>query len=532
MFCPDAVQGMAVATHNHIASLPNRTIYTEGVSLGRTLRTSIFPFSLALILLYFLYFFHLGGVGLLGPDEPRYASIGRHMAESGDWVSPVLWGQPWFEKPPLAYWLTASGTLSGLPGDLAARIPTALLSAVFLIFFFLLLRAQLTALLAAAAAGILATSAGWIAFSHVATTDLPLAATFSAAMLLSLRWISSGSSRARNAAGVCFGLAVLAKGLVPIILALPMLWFARRLWRQAWIPITIALAVSLPWYAAVTFRFGRAFLDEFFWKHHFQRFASDVLQHQQPLWFYVPVLLGGLFPWFLFCLLAFRRDVRDAWTGTLAGQFALAWFATGFVFFSLSANKLPGYLLPLLPAAAILFALAWERARNVSWLLGASTLLLCLVPAVATVLPQALQSGLSSARWGDLPWEYAAAIAPAAILTAWLERLGFRRQALLFSFLLITAAVSWLKLSVFPVLENVVSARAFWHRIESRSASTCIDTIHRTWRYGLNFYSREPLPDCDITPRPWRIRQSGDDPPTLESAPPAASSSTPATRPL
>ena len=96
-----------------------------------------------LILLYLLY---LGRVGFIGPDEPRYASIGRAMAVSGDWVTPRLDGQPWFEKPPLLYWLTGIGKILPLPDEWAARLPVALVSLAFLIFFYRTLLREFSAL--------------------------------------------------------------------------------------------------------------------------------------------------------------------------------------------------------------------------------------------------------------------------------------------------------------------------------------------------------------------------------------------------
>src|SRR5947209_15479431 len=83
-----------------------------------------------------LYLYGLNRSGLIGPDEPRYAAVGRHMAESGDWEMPVLRGRPWLEKPPLLYWMTAIGFRCGLDVDLAPRVPVALLSVGFLAFFF------------------------------------------------------------------------------------------------------------------------------------------------------------------------------------------------------------------------------------------------------------------------------------------------------------------------------------------------------------------------------------------------------------
>src|ERR1700731_4134554 len=97
---------------------------------------------LAIPLVYFLYFFGLSQVGLLGPDEPRYAAIGREMAQSGDWITPRLWGEPWFEKPALLYWMTAAGFRAGLDSDLAPRLPVAIVSVAFLIYFFVALRRE------------------------------------------------------------------------------------------------------------------------------------------------------------------------------------------------------------------------------------------------------------------------------------------------------------------------------------------------------------------------------------------------------
>ncbi|MBV9936932.1 MAG: hypothetical protein JO150_00390, partial [Acidobacteriaceae bacterium] len=82
-----------------------------------------FPIAALAIAIAVLYLYNLDGVGILGPDEPRYAAIGRAMAQTGDWITPKLWGQPWFEKPPLLYWLTAMGTASGLGPDLCGRLP-------------------------------------------------------------------------------------------------------------------------------------------------------------------------------------------------------------------------------------------------------------------------------------------------------------------------------------------------------------------------------------------------------------------------
>src|SRR5712692_7551561 len=115
----------------------------------------------AIPVLYFLYFFGLSQVGLLGPDEPRYAAIGREMARSGDWVTPRLWGEPWFEKSPLLYWMTGAAFRLGLGPDLAPRLPVALLAVAFLIFYWWVVNREFGSRAAWFALLILGTSVAW-----------------------------------------------------------------------------------------------------------------------------------------------------------------------------------------------------------------------------------------------------------------------------------------------------------------------------------------------------------------------------------
>src|SRR5215831_13308355 len=123
------------------------------------------------LLIYFLYFYHLTATGMLGPDEPRYAAIGREMARSGDWITPRLWGEPWFEKPALIYWMTGVAFRLGLGDDLAPRLPVALVSVGFLLVYFRLLGRYFGGRAAFYATAILGTSAGWIGMSHAGVPD-------------------------------------------------------------------------------------------------------------------------------------------------------------------------------------------------------------------------------------------------------------------------------------------------------------------------------------------------------------------------
>ncbi|MFL6465058.1 MAG: ArnT family glycosyltransferase, partial [Bryobacteraceae bacterium] len=252
-----------------------------------------FPIATLAIAIAVLYLYNLDGVGVLGPDEPRYAAIGRAMAQTGDLVTPKLWGNSWFEKPPLLYWLTAAGTAFGLGPDLCGRLPVALLSLLFLGLYLLLVRREFGGSVAVISTALLGTSAGWIAFSSFCLTDLPLSVFFSLAVVLALPLLrhepdARGLNITLGGIGLSLGLAVLAKGLVPIALALPFVWFLRRYWRKWWLAVAACLLAALPWYWAVYARNGFPFIEDFFLKHHFQRLYSASLAHVQPPYYYVP----------------------------------------------------------------------------------------------------------------------------------------------------------------------------------------------------------------------------------------------------
>jgi len=438
--------------------------------------------------LYCLYLVGLGRSGLLGPDEPRYAAIGQQMARSGDLVMPVLWGKAWFEKPPLLYWMTAAASRLGLDTEVAPRLPVALLSVAFLLFFFAALRREFGARAALFATAILATSAGWLAYSHIAVTDLPLSATFAACMLLLMRPTISWRSAATS--GILLGFAILAKGLVPLVLLAPALWFLRRNIRAIAVILGAAVAIALPWYVAVSVRAGRVFFDEFIWKHHFARFASNALQHVQPWWYYVPVLVAGLAPWIPLAVLLRRRTFLDS-----RARFLLAWFLWGLVFFSVSRNKLPGYILPLLPAAAALLGLALDSAQRAWIALAACATLVYLFPVAEYVLPIALVTGIRRAgvQFPLMP------LIPIVVLMIAAAVLELRRHRLAATLLIsggvVVATLHFIAMS-YPVLDRNVSARVAWRRVNGQSGRPCIASGGRDFRYGIDYYFGFEVPDC------------------------------------
>jgi len=464
---------------------------------------------LVLPLVYLLYFYRLDAAGLLGPDEPRYAAIAREMARSGDWVTPRLWGQPWFEKPALLYWMTAAGFRLGLGADLAPRLPVALLSAAFLSFYAWVLNREFGGRVAAMATLILGTCWGWVGLSQIGVTDLPLSATFSAAMLLALPWIAKGDARQLPAGAALLGLAVLAKGLVPVVLSLPVVVRGRIRDLLGWRPVAAFLVVALPWYVWCSVRNGWEFVRVFFWEQQFGRFYSGALMHVQAPWFYFPILAAGLLPWTpLVVLLARRGAWRDP-----RRLFLLAWLLFGLLFFSVSTNKLPGYVLPLVPAAAALMALGLEEAADARPWLAACTALLVAFPMAVRALPAAVAMGISRAPRPQFEWTW---LLPAAAAAAvWI--LNSRRLAAMAVVAAgATVGMVSLKQATLPELDRVYSARGLWNRIEARAEHTCVADIQRNWRFGLNYYSVTPLPDCATSPKPIEVRQEPGKPPYVE----------------
>ena len=456
---------------------------------------------------YFLYFFRLDAMGLISTDEPRYAAIGREMARSGDWITPRLWGEPWFEKPALLYWMTAAASLAGLGPELAPRLPVALLSVAFLGFFFYALKRDWGWHPAFYATAVLATSAGWLAYSQTAVPDLPMAVFFNAAVLTALPWFVNNNRSVLPYAAALLGLAVLAKGLVPMVLLLPLFWFARRRLIDLLHPLVLFAFAStaLPWYLLCTLRNGTAFLGTFFLQHQLGRFTSPDLQHVQPFWFYIPVLIGCFFPWTFLLALIFRPSLyRDPHTQLFAA--IAAW---GVLFFSLSTNKLPGYVLPLLPFIAALAGLSLHRVRVAAPWLVLPTVSLAWVPVISAILPGALASGIRKAWPVEQPIKFQAAILmlPLMFIGAvelLADRFHKRHWAVAGIAAMAVLSVVWLKATTLPAIDRVSSARGLYLR-SPHDRAICSGPMPRAWHYGLNYYFGQAIPDCRPGLDPVRV---------------------------
>src|SRR5580700_4060360 len=318
----------------------------------------------------FLFFFGLAFFGLIGADEPRYAQVAREMLARHDWITPTLGGKPWLEKPPLYYWQTMLAY--GLFGvsDWAARFPSAVDATLMVVATYLFLQRfrpgfQLDgALMTASAAGI-------IGFARAASTDMPLAATFTIALLAWFAWYES-ESRRFLALFYCFlALGMLAKGPVaPLFAAVIIVIFAaatrdyRLLGRTLWVPgILLFCVLAFPWHIAVQIK-NPDFFRIFVLQHNLARFSTNLYHHPEPFWYYVPVILLALVPWIVFAIVAIAESIRVWWAERGSAPdlelqfriFACCWLIVPVLFFSVSRSKLPGYILPAVPAGVVLLS--------------------------------------------------------------------------------------------------------------------------------------------------------------------------------
>lgn len=325
------------------------------------------------------YLYGLGQMPLVGPDEPRYAEVAREMYQRGDLVTPTLGGYTWFEKPALLYWMMmGSYRLFGFT-EYAARFGPAL-SGLLTTFFLYWLgsRIEKTSNEEKGSSGLglwsgvaFASSLGAIVFSRGASFDILVTMTVTLALaFFFISEIETSEKRRRIFLAVFYfaiGLSLLAKGLVGIVIpfgVIGLYYLLRREWpgkhlllSLLWgVPLTIAIAAT--WYAPVIARHGWTFIDQFFIQHHFERFVSNKFHHPQPFYFYLPIIIIITLPWTVFLIAQIGQTRPYLRRGTdvtsKANLFALAWLIAPILFFSFSVSKLPGYILPALPGAALL----------------------------------------------------------------------------------------------------------------------------------------------------------------------------------
>lgn len=470
---------------------------------------------LAAAVLYFCFFSRAGAFGVIGPDEPRYASIARAMAETGDWVTPRLDGQPWFEKPVLYYWSAAAAFRLFGVNEFSLRLPSAVFATLAALALAWLAWHIYGAGTAWAVLLIFPTCVGVFAFARAGTTDMAFSASLALAMVAAFRALGNSEQTRRRTWQILFGallgVAALAKGPAAIVLAGGSvgLWaLATGRWKQAWrlahpLAVIAFCAVALPWYVLCAMR-NPAFLSVFLLAHNVERFLTPVFQHEQRFWFYAPILLLGLLPWSAL-LAGAVRDALALWRekklSESPGFFFACWAVFPLVFFSMSRSKLPGYVLPVFAPLVLLLARSLTRAieQNDSfaqWLMewtGVTFLVL---------------AGVTGYRLSKLPSQWEAM--PRSEIVVWItaimtvglmvSALGWARRyqaSLTLAAVLMAALIAGVNLRIAPQIEKELSPRAAARVIQREARvgeNVAVYRLHRAWQYGLNYYLHRELP--------------------------------------
>lgn len=336
---------------------------------------------LLVLLLSTVWFGTLNVRALIRPDEGRYAEIPREMTVTGDWLTPRLNGIKYFEKPPLQYWATAMAYRVFGEHPWTARLWPALTGLLCLLLVFFAGRELFGGTAAFYAALILAGSPGFIMVSQMNTLDMGLTLFMTATLLFFLLALRDGGKRRSPwmlAAWAGAALAVLSKGLIGIVLPCGVLaayvllqrdWRLLSRLRWGWGAV-IFLAIAAPWFVGVE-RANPGFAEFFFIHEHFARFASEGHRRAGAWWYFFPVLAFGMLPW----LPSLPRALIAGWHATAAPdgwrprRFLALWAVLIFAFFSLSGSKLQSYILPILPALALLLAhtLSTAPAKTLLW---------------------------------------------------------------------------------------------------------------------------------------------------------------------
>jgi 4-amino-4-deoxy-L-arabinose transferase-like glycosyltransferase len=320
------------------------------------------------------------GFRLFEPDESRYAQIPREMLLDGEFIVPLLQGEPYLDKPPLLYWLVmASYRLFGVH-DWSARLVPALAVHGCVLLAYLFGRRWLgerPAWLGALALGL---APGFLGMGRLLLMDGLL--TLWATLALFSAFEAVRGPRLRRGwwllSALACGLGVLTKGPVALVLLAPPLWLSHRLsgqgcragWRALAAFAAVVAGLALPWYVALGARVP-GFATYFLWEHNVQRFLTPYA-HARGIWFYGPVLWLALLPGTLLLVpwLRFLGSARVECSSRRPAELGFVLLGGGWcvLFFSLSACKLPTYVLPALPPLALalghfLAHSAWDRAR-------------------------------------------------------------------------------------------------------------------------------------------------------------------------
>ena len=458
---------------------------------------------LLLILSCFFLILNLGSYSLKEPDEGRYAEIPREMVETGDYIVPRLNYVRYFEKPPLHYWVTALSYQTLGISEWSFRIPNVL-AALFCVFaLYFSIRKWFNARTALASAVILLSSFGFFAMGRITTIDMLFTCLLFISLLAFCGYYREKRVGLLYLFYACLALSTLAKGPVALILVgLTVLIFLVVERNLAFLRDLLRLkglllygCIAVPWFAAIALR-EKEFLWFFFVDQHFLRFLTTKHDRNGPPYYFIPVLLGGMFPWSLLI----PRSIVALWHVKELRLFFM-WSLVVFVFFSLSGSKLPPYILPAFPAMSVLLGyLFCDRwSERIPWageialyqlffaVLGLTGLL-----AASGRLPGLLDL---SPKTIDILKETRALSSGVSILSAVLFLLFCAKSMRKFKTAFVGLVAFSLVIIVFlmlhtPLIDRLNSTKGLAQIINQRKASSGVVVNYGSFEETLPFYTR------------------------------------------
>jgi len=463
----------------------------------------------------YLFFFDLGGLALTDPDETFYAQTAKEMFEKGEWVTPYLYGKPQFEKPILFYWLVhISYKIFGV-NEFAARFPSAVFAFLGIIAMYLLGSVLFNRRVGAFAAVILASNVEYVILSRACVTDMVLTVF----MLLGVYRFFCGYTTGKKfyyvLSGVAFGMAVLTKG--PVFMALAIGVFLLFLFLSgdisrikkmpvAWVALAY-LAVTVPWYLSVYKLHGTTFLDEFFGFHNVTRFMVSEHKIGSQVYYNIPIILGGFFPWSVFVPFGLWHMFKKARSKSEPAQdkkaaiFTLVWFFVIFFFFTASSTKLPTYIFPSFIALALVVGVLWDdfmKGGSVSVRKGMTVSFWALMAVVVIASVGAL---------GYLYYRYPSILAGVAVICVLiiigmaLSCAAFLKKRFMASFALILVSVGVilipLSIMVLPELERYETSKEIAHKLSGYMKEGEGLGSESNYLAGLAFYTGKFPVDLD-----------------------------------
>jgi 4-amino-4-deoxy-L-arabinose transferase-like glycosyltransferase len=331
---------------------------------------------LTLVLLWTLLLLLAAMRPLAVPDEGRYGEVGRWMLQSGDWLTPRLNGIPFFHKPPYLYWLQAISLATFGVNELALRLVPALHVGLMLVALYLSARTISTEQIARRAAIMLGTSLAFLVGGQYINHDMLVATWIGVAIWCFAFAFMAGDKPHKGLARLGFvacALGFLSKGLIGfalpgLVLFIWLLWtrqFRKVLYLPWFSGLALFAVIALPWFVVAQRQYPDL-LGYIFGTQQFQRYTAKTFNNPQPWWFYLLSLALLLFPWVFFAFQQLRPPRPEA-TGQAplisSAWWSLCWIWVGaiIVFFSIPNSKLVGYVLPVVPAVALLAALGWQH---------------------------------------------------------------------------------------------------------------------------------------------------------------------------